>query len=125
MRLTLTGHPTVGEAVAFLDQHCCRGEATDLLLEEALSRLPRSEAAALLVEAASRVAPGGSLTVRDVGVFAAAGLVADGHLDEAVLTDRRSFWTPGQAAAALPPYFRLRTTRQVDGGFVSTFERTA
>ncbi len=124
MKLTLPGHSTFGEAVAFLDRHCCRDEADELLLEEALSRLGRAEGARLLAEAGARVASGGVLTVRDVSVHAAAELVADGQLDEAALTDRRSFWTAGQAEAALPGFRRV-SVRQVGGGFVATFRRVS
>ena len=124
MKLTLRGHPTAGEAVAFLDAHCCRGELAELVVDEAMGRLPKADAARLLAEAAARVAPGGTLVVRDLAVAAAAGLVADGALDgEAVLTDRRSFWTAAAVGRLLPDDFRPGTRRLDGGAFEATFVR--
>jgi hypothetical protein len=125
MKLTLRGHPTAGEAVAYLDSHCCRGELAELVVDEALSRLPPADAARLLAEAAARVAPGGTLVVRDLAVAAAAAMVAAADLDEAVLTDRRSFWTAAAVGRHLPGDFIPATRRVSGGGFEATFMRAA
>lgn len=127
MTLTIPAHPSVGEALAFLDAHCCDAEADELVVDRAMGRLDRAGAARLLEVAARRVRPGGTLVVRDLSLAAAASLAADAAVDgEAVFVDRKSFWTPDQVEARLGPAFRPDTRRVTrEGVFEVAYTRVA